>query len=148
MLTQKIIDDFIEMTELKAMEVKDEESALELYKSIQELSFLSKDFFIPDIVVSWEEMALSFITSQHGLWYCEHCAKIIKVYYEAFELFDRLEIYLAKGLIDKDRVFEVVDNYNNYVMRFNKACQTTSYTRFPIYLFKNPLIRDLYIGGK
>ena len=59
--TQEEVDKYVLETEKIAENTNDKESATKLYQHIVNLRNVEEDFFVPYIVLSWEEMALSFM---------------------------------------------------------------------------------------
>lgn len=62
--SQEEVNQYVAETEELAEKTFDEETALELYKRICLLRSVEELFFVPDIVLSWEEMALSMISEE------------------------------------------------------------------------------------
>ena len=62
--SQEEVDQYVAETEELAENTFDEETALELYKRIYLLRTVEEIYFVPDIVLSWEEMALSMISEK------------------------------------------------------------------------------------
>lgn len=61
MTTQQDVDEFVELTEELVSKVVDCSTARTALLHIKQCMEFSEDFFVPDIVFSWEEFCLTYI---------------------------------------------------------------------------------------
>lgn len=141
---QNEVDKYVLETEDLAEKVEDEESAFELYKHIIVLKNSSDHFFVPEIVYSWEEMALSFIESPAALFECVYYEEIVKMHKEHFKEFHILEDYASHNLISIDDFFWAIHKFNIDIRYINKYCKKYHQKLFNYYKCEDNFLQQRY----
>ena len=135
--TQQDVDQYVTETEKVADKVCDEETAMELFRRVDQLHYVSKSFFVPNIVLAWEEMALSYIESDKAIFDCVHYPHIQDAYAEGIETFKSLENFVLKGELKEEHLFRMVQAFNRGLSTFNKYCREYDRIGFSEYCFTN-----------
>jgi hypothetical protein len=142
--SQKEVDKYVLKTEELAEEVMDEENAIILYKRISCLKRVQDFYFVPEIVLSWEEMALSFIESPAAVFECVHYEQITKIHQQGFEAFQSLEKHVLNNLLPEDALFGMIHGFNIDVKQFNKYCKKYHQEPFDYYKCHNDTLQQRY----
>lgn len=122
-LNQEEVDAYVLETEKIAEETFDEESAIELYKRVSRLRTVEELYFVPDIVLSWEEMALSMIESEFAIFECVYYEQLCDIHKRGFKAFKNLEQHVLEGRIPEEALFGMIHGFNVDVYSFNKYCK-------------------------
>ena len=120
---QDAVDDCVFRAEELAEKCDNEEAAIKLLKCIERLRSVEKIFFVPAIVMSWEEMALSYIESNEAVFECVHYPQIQAIYNKGFEAFSSLENHVKTNRLPQEALFGMIHGFNIDVKTFNKFCQ-------------------------
>ena len=143
-LNQEDVDKYVLETEKLAEKVNDEESAIDLYKHISRLKSVEELYFVPDIVMSWEEMALSYIESSAAVFECVHYEQISEIHKKGFEAFKSLEQHVLNGLLPQEALFGMIHGFNVDVKNFNKCCKKYHQEPFDYYQCVNGELQQKY----
>lgn len=135
---QNDVDQYVIETEELAENVDNEQTAIQLYKHISYLKAASELYFVPNIVFSWEEMALSYIESPDALFKHVHYEMILEEYKNFFDAAQYLELAVIEGLLPIDFLFENVFLFNNNIDNVNKSCEQYGIEKFTKYCFNEP----------
>lgn len=130
---QEDVDKYVLETEKLAEEVNDEESAIKLYKHISHLKSVEELYFVPDIVWSWEEMALSYIESTAAVFECVYYEQMHDVHKRGVEAFQSLEQDVLNGFLSQDVLFGLIHGFNVDFKFFNKYCKKYHQEPFDYY---------------
>jgi hypothetical protein len=142
--SQDDVDQYVLETEKLAEEVSDEESAIKLYKRISILKLASELYFVPDILFSWEEMALCYIESPAAVFECVHYEHIEKIHQRGFKAFKTLEGHVLNNLVSEDVLFGMIHGFNIDVKQFNKYCKKYLQEPFDYYQCDNDELQQRY----
>lgn len=142
--TQEEVDQYIVETESLAENVIDEESAIDLYKHISILKSVSEVFFVPNIVFSWEELALCYIESHAAVFECVYYEQIAKMHQQGFDVFKSLEQHVLNDMIPKDAFFGMIYGFNIDLKEFNKYCKKYHQKTFDYYRCNNDDLQQEY----
>lgn len=121
--TQDYVDNLLMQAEEKAELCNNEETALTLLQDIQHLNYLSKFFFVPAIVFSWEEMALSYVESEDAIFEVVHLPEMQRIYERGFDALLNLEAFTLDEGLSENVLFNLVFNFNLDVRKFNQSCK-------------------------
>ena len=143
-LDQDDVDQYILETEALADQVFDEERAIQLYKRISRLKSVSDLYFIPDIVLSWEEMALSYIESSEAIFQCVHYEQISEMHKRGFAAFQSLEQHVLNNKMPEEALFGMIHGFNVDVKQFNKYCKKYHQEPFDYYQCSNDDLQQKY----
>lgn len=149
--SQEAVDKYVAETEDVAYGVDNEKAAMELYKRISRLKTVSELYFVPDIVLSWEEMALSFIESPAAVFECVHYEQIQDMHKRGFEAFKALEQHVLNNMLPAEALFGMIHGFNVDVKQFNKFCKKYHQEPFDYYQCVNDDLQqryNLWIGGQ
>lgn len=149
--SQEAVDKYIAETEDVAYGVDNEKAAMELYKRISRLKTVSELYFVPDIVLSWEEMALCFIESPAAVFECVHYEQIQDMHKRGFEAFKALEQHVLNNMLPAEALFGMIHGFNVDVKQFNKFCKKYHQEPFDYYQCVNDDLQqryNLWIGGQ
>ena len=147
---QEGVDKYVLETEEYAEQCQDEETAIKLYKRISRLQTASQLYFVPDIVFSWEEMALSYIESPAAVFECVHYEQIQKMHERGFQAFKSLEQHVINNVLPADALFGMIHGFNVDIKEFNKFCKKYHQEPFDYYKCSDSKLQqkyDLWIGG-
>lgn len=142
--TQEEVDQYVMETESLVDDVIDEESAIKLFKRISILKNVSEIFFVPEIVFSWEELALCYIESNAAVFECVYYEQIAKMHKQGFDAFRSLEQHVLNDMIPKDAFFGMVHGFNMDVKQFNKYCKKYHQKTFDYYKCSNDSLQQEY----
>lgn len=149
--SQEAVDKYVAETEDVAYGVDNEKAAMELYKRISRLKTVSELYFVPDVVLSWEEMALSFIESPAAVFECVHYEQIQDMHKRGFEAFEALEQHVLNDMLPAEALFGMIHGFNVDVKQFNKFCKKYHQEPFDYYQCVNDDLQqryNLWIGGQ
>lgn len=143
-LDQDDVDQYVLKTEEIADQVKDEKTAITLYKRISRLKSVSDLYFIPDIVLSWEEMALCYIESQEAVFECVHYEQIAEIHKRGFSAFQSLEQHVLNNKMPEEALFGMIHGFNVDVKQFNKYCKKYHQEPFDYYQCSDDDLKEKY----
>ena len=141
---QDEVDQYVLDTEEIADQVKDEKTAMSLYKRISRLKTVSELYFVPDIVFSWEEMALCYIESPAAVFECVHYEQIQEMHKRGFEAFQSLEQHVLNQMLPAEALFGMIHGFNVDVKEFNKYCKKYHQEPFDYYKCVNDSLQQKY----
>lgn len=141
---QQDVDRFVLKTEGLAEEVDNETTAIQLYKNISYLKAASELYFVPDIIFSWEELALYYIESPAAVFECVHYEQIEKMHQQGFDVFRSLEQHVLNNLLPADALFGLIHGFNIDVKEFNKYCKKYHKEQFDYYKCDNDNLEQRY----
>ena len=143
-LDQNDVDQYLLETEEIADQVFDEKKAIELYKRISRLKSVSDLYFIPEIVLSWEEMALCYIESPSAIFECVHYEQIAEMHKRGFAAFKSLEQHVLNDKMPEEALFGMIHGFNVDVKQFNKYCKKYHQEPFDYYQCANIDLQQKY----
>lgn len=146
--TQEDVDKCVTETESLAEDVDDEESAIKLYKNVTLLKSVSEVFFVPDVILMWEEKALSYIESDMAMFQCVFYEQIIKTHERGFDALSSLEQHTLANLLSKKTFFDMVHSFNMDIKEFNEYCKKYHQKTFDYYKPTNNTLQQEYILWK
>lgn len=132
-INQEDVDQYLIETEEYVDQVKDEKSAIQLYKRIARLKSVAELYFIPDIVYSWQEMALCYIESPAAVFECTHYEQIAEIHQNGFEQLHLLEQHVLHNMLPAEMLFGMIHGFNVDVKEFNKYCKKYHQEPFDYY---------------
>ena len=142
--SQKEVDDYVLETEEIAANVNDEKTAVELYQRVSRLRTVESLFFVPAIVLSWEEMALSMIESEAAVFETVQYEYMAKIHKRGFEAFQRLEEHVLNDLFPEEALFGMIHGFNVDLLSFNKYCKKYHQETFDYYSCCNRDLQNKY----
>lgn len=141
---QQEVDEYVLETEEIASNVNNEKDAINLYKCIIRLKNVEELFFIPHIVLSWEEMALSFIESPAAVFECVYYEQISEIHKKGFLAFETLETHVLNNKLPEEALFGMIHGFNLDVYHFNKLCKKYHQEDFDYYVCRDTNLRQKY----
>lgn len=142
---QNEVDQYVLQTEELAENTFDEESAIELYQRISRLRTVEELFFVPDIVLSWEEMALSMIDSPAAVFEAVQYDYMCELHKKGFEAFQNLEYHVLNETIPEEALFGMIHGFNVDLLSFNKYCKKYHQETLDYYICRDDELRQKYI---
>lgn len=143
--TQEEVDAYILETEKLAEETFDEESAIELYQRVSRLRTVESLFFVPAVVLSWEEMALSMIESEAAIFELVPYQHMCEIHKKGFEAFSNLETHVLNDYIPEEALFGMIHGFNVDLLSFNKYCKKYHQETLDYYKCQNDELQKRYI---
>ena len=142
---QTEVDQYVLETEELAEKTFDEKTAIELYQRVSRLRTVEELYFVPDIVLSWEEMALSMIESEAAVFETVQYEYMCKLHKKGFEIFSNLESYALNQLIPIDFLFKRIHSVNIDLYEFNKYCKQYHQEILDYYVCEDDTLRKKYL---
>lgn len=142
--SQEAVDDCVLKSEQLAEKCDNEETAIKLLKRIEYLRSVEQVYFVPAIVISWEEMALSYINSDEAIFECVHYPQMQDIYNKGFEAFSSLESHVINKKLPEKALFSMIRGFNLDVHTFNKFCKKYGKDILPPYICKDPVLNKNY----
>ena len=142
--SQAEVDQFVIETEKLAEQVKDQESAIELYENISYLKSAMDIYFVPDVVLDWEKMALSHIESKAALFEQVHYDRISQMHQSGFDAFANLEEAVLNNGMPEEMLFNLIHTFNMDIEKFNGYCRKYGKDTFSYYQCANDDLRQKY----
>ena len=146
--SQKAVDECVCEAEQLAEQCDNEQTAIDLLKKIEYLRSVEQVYFVPAIVMSWEEMALSYISSNYAVFECVHYPQIQEIYNKGFEAFSALEEHVKNKMLPEDALFGMIHGFNMDIQAFNKFCKQYGKDIFPPYICKDTTLFKHYQDWK
>ena len=141
---QEFVDDLVVQAQKKAERCDNEAIAISLLKDIQQLVFLSKAFYVPDIIYGWEEMALSYVESQDGVFKLVYFPKMSEIYSRGIEALKDLEQHVLAESLSEVILFNLAYNFNLDVENFNQYCKQYNHELFKPFIMQDHMLYSKY----
>ena len=135
-LDQDMVDSYLQDTLPYVEKCSDEGSAIMLLRRIKNLVYVSDEFFVPDYVYGWEEMALSYIQSNEAYFrYIQYdiTKEQHKIFFDAIH---EVEPAALAGAVSKEELFLMVKDFNDSISDINVLCDLYHMLKFSEYTFK------------
>ena len=142
--SQQDVDQFVLQTEKLAEKINNEDIAIQLYKNISYLRAASELYFVPDIVFSWKDLALSYIKSSAALFECVYYEQIAKIHQQGFDVFQSLEPLVLNNSLSANELFSLIHGFNVDMKEFNKYCKKYHKEQFNYYKCNNDILEQKY----
>ena len=142
--SQQDVDRYLEETEKFVLEVDCEEKAVDVLKRINYLKYISDEYFVPDMIDDWKEMALKHMESPEAYFKKVLYGLFQENHPEFFESINHLKDSALSGHLSEEELFSMVRSFNNNLETTNESCERYGMEKFPKYRFKSDLLQKNY----
>ena len=143
-IDQEYVDEYVRDTIPYAQNCSSEEDAVKLLRRVKYLQYVSDSFFVPEMVIGWEEMALAYIESAEAVFKYVQYEIIKQEHHTFFEAVRELEESVLSNLLSKEELFSMVKEFNDNIEGSNLCCEKYGMIKFTKYWFKHRLLQNDY----